>query len=829
MKKLILVVSMILLLVCLLSFGVSAASGSESSEYGEITIIKGISEPSVLDKDARVVILAKDGTYYTFPSYYVLEDQELFRWKLNSEVLSILGYSTSRANDAFRPYIIRMEIPEGITKINPDSEGGAYAFEDARIMIEATIPQSVTIIGNYAFNRAYKLETLNGFLEYLKKAPRLGELMLGSTSWGKGIDLVIPEQITVITGECFKGSKINSVTFHSGVTEIGSRAFQDCVNITSVKLPQDLVYLRNHAFAACTSLTSIDVTDCVNLLSIGEFCFEKTKISSFDFSPYAEKMTSIGIGLFNECKSLSTVIGYENVDCATVVGEKMFKDCPITEIKFPSNITAIHQYAFNATRLQGHIEVPNAVTSLGQYAFASSPITSISLPSQLETLANHVFANCTSLTYVDTSKATSLKTIDKYCFEKSTKLASFDFTPFAISFVGFVGEGGAFNSCTGLKTITGLEKLNITNIPTKTFYLCPITEIKLPESLVTIGNYAFQGHNSQQTEFRIPNLVESIGNHAFARGTKGGAEIVKIYLSYSLTSISENYNFENWYFTEMYIPASLAKIPTGLVNNSLLTGVVYYYTGAKNGIEITQNGNTAMTGAEWISAEKFTGASSEKNYIVYGYNPCKAFFNDIHTEDNNPCMIINCTRCGLNGVKEVNPVHNEKVTASYISYYLAGKKITSCSNEGCDHHIEEELPSMFTCYGYSVSEASGGIIVNFSVNNKAIDKYSELTNKTVSYGLFAVKKDTLGDYDVLDEKGDLTVKGAKTDLTSKRFDMIEFKIIGIKSDVHKATKIAMGAYVIESENGVNKITYLQEEETNGNKNYQFVCYNDYVG
>ena len=417
MKRIILFSLMIISLVCMLAFAVNA-QGSTSNEYGDITVIEGVSEPTVIDSTSKVVLLASDGTYYTFPSYYIVEDKATFRWKKNEAVSAILGYTSSVANNDFRPYVIRMEIPTGITSINPGSEGGAYAFEDSRKMVEATIPATLTVMGNYTFNRAYLLETINGFDTFIQRATKLGNMMLAETAWGADFDLVIPSTVTAVPELCFYGTKIKSVTFPDNLTQIGSRAFQGCLNLTSVTIPGTVEYMKNHAFAACSNLNSVDMSKCTSLKEIGEYAFEKTKLTEFDFTPFKDTLVTVGDGIFNQCGSLSTVTGYDKVDGITAVGANMFSGCPLTELLFPKNITSIGSYAyFNHKSTQTEVRIPNGVKSIGNHAFARNNGTpnvsgvKIYLPASLTTVSSEY--NFEYWDYVEMYIPASLTSIPK--------------------------------------------------------------------------------------------------------------------------------------------------------------------------------------------------------------------------------------------------------------------------------------------------------------------------------------------------------------------------------------------------------------------------------
>ena len=685
-KKIFFTLLVVAILACLFTICVSADNlvASSDSGYNTVSTIDAYeaSKPSTIDSTSRIVLLASNGTYYTFPAYYVLQDNVTFGWKQNAEVTAALGYTQSSATNDFRPYVVRIEIPEGVTATNPNSNGGGTVFEDAKKLIEATIPSTMTVIGNYTFNRASSLTTINGFGSFMQRATRLGTLMLNGTAWGEGFDLVIPTAITSIPESCFQGTKISSVTFHEGVETIGPRAFQSCKNITGVILPKGLKALKNHVFADCSALVSVDTSKCTQLQEIGEYCFEKSSITSFDFTPFAEAFTTIGNGVFNNCTKMTSVVSYEKLDRVTKIGDNMFKSCPLTEIKMPKNITFI-------------------------------------------------------------------------------------------------------------------------------------------------GNYAFYQHKSVQAELRIPNGVKSIGNHAFTRNGIGGASGLKIYLPASLTTVSNNYTFENWQYAEMYIPASLTTIITGFCNNTLKTGVVYYYTGAENGFTIDGTNNAAMLNAEWISVEDFTGASSEKNYIVYGYNVCQAFYKGIHTDDGNPC-VINCERCGINGAPEQNPNHSEKISLVYSNGYdKEGTKTVRCINAGCTYCETIVLAPLFVNLGFSASEYDGTqISVNYQVNAQAVKDYEEATGEKLNYGVFAVRADRIETNDIFDADGKALDGVIAADITGSGYALFNLKITGFTSE-QKDIDLAMGAYVGTTKDEKTTYSYLQiAAPTNGK--YYCASYNDVV-
>ncbi len=668
-KKVLLTLLLVSLFVCVFAFSVNAA-GATTNAYGEITPIEGETAPTVIDSTSKVVIKANDGTFYTFPSYYILADNATFTWRQNSAVNTTLGYAENLSASNIRAYIIRMEIPEGVTQMNPNTAGGATVFEDAKIMVEVTIPDSMEYIGAYAFQRCYELETINGFEAYMQRCTQIGKMMLNETKWGTGIDLVIPEGITEIPEFAFSKTKIKSVTLPSTLVTLNQRVFQNCTNITSVTLPASVKVIKNHVFASCSSLTSVDTSACTGLTEIGEYCFESTKITSFDFTPFAKTLNTLGNGILNNCQKLTTVTGFELLEKITSVPYKMFNSCPLNAISFPQNITSIADYAY------------------------------------------------------------------------------------------------------------------------------------------------FQ-HKSMQTELRIPNGVTSIGDHAFVRSN--GATFVagvKIYLPASLTTVKDNYTFEYWDFAEMYIPSGFVNVPTGFVNGTNETGTVYYYTGNLNGLTISQTNNNALLNAEWVHVDAFTGASADKNIIVYGYNVCDAFYQGVHdvkeAMDGSTCQ-GECSRtgCGEIGIL-ANPMHKNAWTftnkdgneVDVTAVIIATYKCADCAMV----EAQEEISPIFYAVGYTFNEEEPSqISYRALVNHKPLERYEELSGETLKYGLVAgiAEKNSDGKpltFNAETQKIGTVGSVVYAQATDTDYTSVEIKLTGI----NVSTSIYCNAFAVVN----SKISYI---------------------
>ena len=103
-------------------------------------------------------------------------------------------------------------------------------------------------------------------------------------------DVVIPEKVT------FMGRTMT-------VTGIGPMAFEDCVGLTSVKLPNSLTSIGESAFEDCVGLTSVKLPN--SLTSIGESAFKDCyRLTSVEIP---NSVTSIGEYAFYGCSGLTSV------------------------------------------------------------------------------------------------------------------------------------------------------------------------------------------------------------------------------------------------------------------------------------------------------------------------------------------------------------------------------------------------------------------------------------------------------------------------------------------------------------------------------------------
>jgi len=241
----------------------------------------------------------------------------------------------------------------------------------------------------------------------------------------------------------------NSNTYN--VTSIGEYAFADCTSLTSVDITNSVNSIGPYAFFGCTSLTSVTIGNSV---------------------------TSIGTDAFLGCTSLT------NFDGGSA---NIFVHNNIALYRLVNNTYELCQYAIgNNTTNYSIPDLINdkSITSIGPYAFADCiSLTSVTIPTSVITIGTGAFIGCTSLTSVTIGNSvTSI-------------------------------EEGAFAFCISLTSVTIPN--SVTSIDLGAFFACTyLTSVTIGNSVNYIGSDAFADCISL-TSVTIGNSVNYIGSGAF--------------------------------------------------------------------------------------------------------------------------------------------------------------------------------------------------------------------------------------------------------------------------------------------------------------------------
>ena len=193
---------------------------------------------------------------------------------------------------------------------------------------------------------------------------------------------------------------------------------------------------------------------------------------TYTLNPDGKSYTVTGIGSFT---GKNLVIDQYNGLPVTSIGSWAFRDCTsLTSVTIGNSVTSIGEVAFYGCSRLPSITIPDSVTSIGDYAFYScGSLTIITIPDSVTSIGNYAFEYCDSLTSITVDASNqSYKSVDGNLYTKDGK--------------------------TLIQYAIGKSETSFT----------------IPDSVTSIGNYAFYGCSSL-TSITIPDSVTSIGTYAF--------------------------------------------------------------------------------------------------------------------------------------------------------------------------------------------------------------------------------------------------------------------------------------------------------------------------
>ena len=386
----------------------------------------------------------------------------------------------------------------------------------------------------------------------------------------------IPDSVTSI-GKCafYCCQKLTAIHIPDSVTSIGDKAFSGCVNLTTIHIPNSLRSLGEQAFRYCKKLTAIHIPDSVT--NIGVHAFEHC--DNLTFIHISDGVTSIGNGAFSSCVNLTTIHIPNSV---TSIGNDAFSGCVnLTTIHIPNSVTSIGNSAFSGCVNLTTIHIPNSVRSLGEQAFRyCKKLTSIHIPDGVTSIGNYAFSTCKNISSIHIPDGVT--NIGVGAFDGCESLTSIHI-PDGITSIG----NYAFSGCNNLSSIHIPD--GVTSIGDGAFCECEkLSIITLPQSMKTINGNPLLGWNgelivksnnficendvlfdknkrkiiayhSKNKDYKIPSTVTSIGDYAF-----GICEsLTSIHIPNSVTSIGVKAFFYCKKLTSIHIPNSVTNIGVG--------------------------------------------------------------------------------------------------------------------------------------------------------------------------------------------------------------------------------------------------------------------------
>ena len=635
------------------------------------------------------------------------------------------------------------------------------------------------------------------------------------------VDFTQPIDKTAITGIDFSVSKAHGS--QKTYVDRFTVATEPWTNCQEVKwFASGCTEIPSKLFRNWTGLKAFDF-GCVT--TIGDNAFENT---GFVELVIPEAVTKIINSSFYGCQALTSVKFEGDV---TSLGGSIFQKCPNLASADIGNLTKTGTNMFKESGLVS-VTIPKTMTSIGNSTFEScKSITSIVFEEGFKgTLGSSAFLGTTAVTSL--TLVEGITEIPHQCFWSVGKTNGIDRVVLPDSVTTLAGRAFADS---GIKELVINETSQLEKITGNAFEgMKKMQSIYLPDGVEIQSKDLFKYCHGLEAVYNFENTVMNTGDgeNVFPGGIfYECTKLKEIKLPKNITAISGN-SFRYYALEKIYIPSSVSSISVDFINN-LPTSSVIFCCGfnANQLLALTNNGGTKIQ--ERIDGGKvvaYSGLNAEydKGVIVENANTCDVYFDSIHLEDTNPCVIM-CTRCGM-CEQDPNAVHDfEKSVYSYANGYgKDGTISTKCKTENCMYNAEpkkEAIPALIACcLGYSVPENGGGrMVVGFKANTDAINAYTENTGKTIEFGAFAIAQKNLTG-DVLNADGSAASGAIKAEMS--HVGSFELIISGFKTEAQKSAMLAMGAYVIATKDNEKTISYIQYGTPTENQAYEFISYND---
>lgn len=246
-----------------------------------------------------------------------------------------------------------------------------------------------------------------------------------------------------------------------------------------------------------------------NVTTIGDNCFNGSKLSIVYIPPSGSLLNSIGESAFKD-----SLIEYIYIPAnVTRIGSNCFNGCSnLSTVIFDKNITLTNlpDYCFNKTPLL-NFNINNNLYFIGNYCFSESKLQSINLSNtNIQQIGDYAFSSCNYLTsfYL---KSDNLTKIGNYVFNSCTKLTS-------VTIICSINKNCSigshlFNSCANLETVNITN--NVTSIGSNCFFGCAkINSIFLPNEITKFSNNFFQ-NLKELTYVSIPLKLTEINDYLF--------------------------------------------------------------------------------------------------------------------------------------------------------------------------------------------------------------------------------------------------------------------------------------------------------------------------
>lgn len=296
-----------------------------------------------------------------------------------------------------RTELTDVTLPDSLTSI------GSMAFSECTGLTSIKIPSKVTAVGSWAFSSCTALANI----AIPDSVTDIGSDAFGDTPWFEGQ----PDGLLYINKLVYKYKGImpsnTSITLEAGTKGIVGEAFQSCVELKEITIPDSVTSIGAGAFRWCRSLKEINLPESVTY--IGSSAFEGT--GWYENQPDGVVYINNFAYKYKGTASSSTAITIRSGTKYIVDGA--FASSGIGSVKIPSSVETIGRDAFSKCKELSSVFMDPGVLnakdpsvyklkSIGNLAFYEcKKLNSVDIPVTVTSIGTEAFRDCEALTFIN--------------------------------------------------------------------------------------------------------------------------------------------------------------------------------------------------------------------------------------------------------------------------------------------------------------------------------------------------------------------------------------------------------------------------------------------
>ena len=490
-------------------------------------------------KSLRTISVASDNPKYTDV------DGVLY----TKDLKTIMAFGSGRTENSFL-------IPASVTSV-------VYAFGGCSNLTNITIPDTVTTLSDASFSACTSLESIT----IPDSVQEIGDSLFEHCS---SLNSVVMSSNITETSDCmfYNCDELTDIVY-GNITSIGYYSYGDCDGLTDIVIPDTVEYIGPGAFAGCSNLRSVIMSDNLNELSRNAFEY----CESLESITIPGSVKSIDYYTFGYCSNLKSAYVSEGVE--SISGDAFYGCEKLENISFPNTLVNLSCYSIVGTAyynnpsnwqdgvlyvggalvasnddLSGSYTVKNGTYIIADYAFyRCDNLTKLTLPAGLTHIGSGAVEYCSSLATVNLPAG--LKKIADYAFNGCDSLSAVS-VPESVTEITY----GCFKDCEKLASVTlpnNLQRIGARAFQNTEYFN---TSSNWKSSSLINKKYLIKVKPSVSGTYTVNSRVKVFADEAFSECDK----LTSVVIPEGITTLSNGlfYNCEK--LSSVFLPSTLTSI-----------------------------------------------------------------------------------------------------------------------------------------------------------------------------------------------------------------------------------------------------------------------------